>query len=63
RDIRESLGAQAALLQQRDAAAQLQAQAVSTDLALIKALGGGYRRAGATDAPSSPSANAGAARP
>lgn len=63
RDIRESLGAQAALLQQRDAAAQLQAQAVSTDLALIKALGGGYRRAGETDAPSSPSANAGAARP
>lgn len=63
RDIRESLGAQAALLQQRDAAAQLQAQAVSTDLALIKALGGGYRRAGETAASSSPSANAGAARP
>lgn len=61
RDIRESLVAQAALLQQRDAAAQLQAQAVSTDLALIKALGGGYRRAGETTASSSPSANAGAA--
>jgi outer membrane protein, multidrug efflux system len=43
RDVRESLGAQAELLQQRDAAAQLQAQALSTDLALIKALGGGYR--------------------
>ncbi|RCS31258.1 RND transporter [Rhodanobacter denitrificans] len=60
RDIRESLGAQAALLQQRDAATQLQAQATSTDLALIKALGGGYRRAGETTASSSPSANAGA---
>jgi outer membrane protein, multidrug efflux system len=43
RDARESLGAKAELLQQRDAAAQLQAQALSTDLALIKALGGGYR--------------------
>ena len=53
RDLRESLGAQAALLQQRDAATQLQAQAVSTDLALIKALGGGYRAADA--APSSSS--------
>jgi outer membrane protein, multidrug efflux system len=31
------------LLQQRDAAVQLQAQALSTDLSLIKALGGGYR--------------------
>ncbi|AGG89481.1 efflux transporter outer membrane subunit [Rhodanobacter denitrificans] len=54
RDLRESLGAQAALLQQRDAATQLQAQAVSTDLALIKALGGGYR---ATDAATSPSSS------
>ena len=43
RDARESLGARAEWLQQRDAAAQLQAQALSTDLALIKALGGGYR--------------------
>jgi multidrug efflux system outer membrane protein len=43
RDARESLAARAQLLQQRDASAQLQAQAVSTDLALIKALGGGYR--------------------
>ncbi|MHB1059385.1 MAG: efflux transporter outer membrane subunit [Rhodanobacter sp.] len=48
RDARESLGAQAALLQQRDAATQLQAQALSTDLSLIKALGGGYQ---ATDKP------------
>jgi multidrug efflux system outer membrane protein len=45
RDDRESLGAEAALLQQRDDAVQLQAQALSTDLALIKALGGGYRSA------------------
>ncbi len=43
RDARESLAAQALLLQQRDAAAQLQAQALSVDLNLIKALGGGYQ--------------------
>lgn len=43
RDARESLAARAQWLQQRDAAAQLEAQAVSTDLTLIKALGGGYR--------------------
>lgn len=43
RDARESLAAQLALLQQRDAMAQLHAQALATDLALIKALGGGYR--------------------
>jgi len=43
RDARESLAAEAQLLQQQDAATQLQAQAVSTDLALIKSLGGGYR--------------------
>jgi multidrug efflux system outer membrane protein len=59
RDARESLAAQAQLLQQRDAATQLQAQALSTDLSLIKALGGGYQ---ATDKPaiSSPSVTAGA---
>ncbi len=59
RDARESLGAQAQLLQQRDAATQLQAQALSTDLSLIKALGGGYL---ADDKPtsSSPSVTAGA---
>ncbi len=64
RDARERLGAQAELLQQRDAAAQLQAQALSTDLALIKALGGGYRDnplAAATAQSSSPSVTAGAA--
>ncbi len=43
RDARETIGAAAQLLQQRDDAVSLQAQAVSTDLALIKALGGGYR--------------------
>ncbi|GLQ95273.1 efflux transporter outer membrane subunit [Dyella acidisoli] len=43
RDARESLNAQAQVLQQRDQAITLQAQAISTDLALIKALGGGYR--------------------
>jgi multidrug efflux system outer membrane protein len=45
RDGRESLAAKAQLLQQRDTAVQLQSQALSADLALIKALGGGYRRA------------------
>ncbi|WP_426689705.1 efflux transporter outer membrane subunit [Rhodanobacter ginsengiterrae] len=60
RDLRESLGAQATLLQQDDAAAQLQAQALSTDLALIKALGGGYRTTVDTTRPST-SVNAGAA--
>ncbi len=62
RDLRESLGAQAMLLQQRDAAAQLQAQALSTDLALIKALGGGYRTTEEAATPSSPSVTAGAAQ-
>lgn len=66
RDARESLAAQAQLLQQRDAATQLQAQAVSTDLALIKALGGGYRMPSPSPAPAatpspSSSADAGAA--
>lgn len=48
-DARESLAAQAQLLQQRDAATQLDAQAVSTDLSLIKALGGGYQAPGRAD--------------
>ncbi|HZY33727.1 MAG TPA: efflux transporter outer membrane subunit, partial [Rhodanobacter sp.] len=60
RDLRESLGAQATLLQQRDAATQLQAQALSTDLTLIKALGGGYRAAGEAATSPSPSVTAGA---
>jgi len=44
-DARESLAAQAQLLQQRDSETQLHAQAVAADLALVKALGGGYRMA------------------
>ncbi|GAB2570270.1 efflux transporter outer membrane subunit [Dyella jejuensis] len=42
-DVRQSLAAEAQLLQQRDQVLSLHAQALSTDLALIKALGGGYR--------------------
>ncbi|MEO7433763.1 MAG: efflux transporter outer membrane subunit [Dokdonella sp.] len=42
-DDRSVLAAQAQVLQQRDAAATLDAQAVSADIALNKALGGGYR--------------------
>ena len=61
RDLRESLGAQATLLLQRDAATQLQAQALSTDLTLIKALGGGYRAPDETAASPSSSVTAGAA--
>jgi multidrug efflux system outer membrane protein len=54
RDGRESLAAKAQLLQQRDTAVQLQSQALSADLALIKALGGGYRRADEAPARSQP---------
>lgn len=43
RDVREGLAATAQLLQQQDSAISLHAQALSTDLSLIKALGGGYR--------------------
>jgi multidrug efflux system outer membrane protein len=43
RDDRESLASEAALVQQLDADTDLQGQALSTDVALIKALGGGYR--------------------
>jgi outer membrane protein, multidrug efflux system len=43
RDDRESLATQAALLQQEDMATDLHGQALSTDVGLIKALGGGYR--------------------
>jgi outer membrane protein, multidrug efflux system len=43
RDDRESLNAQVQLLQQHDADVALQGQALSADVALIKALGGGYR--------------------
>lgn len=54
RDARETIAATAQLLQQRDDAASLQVQAVSTDLALIKALGGGYRASSDPVAPSTP---------
>jgi len=50
RDIREPLAAKAQLLEQNDNAVSLHAQALSTDVALIKALGGGYR----ANAPASP---------
>lgn len=42
-DERTVLSAQSEILQQRDAAATLDAQAVSAQIALIKSLGGGYR--------------------
>jgi multidrug efflux system outer membrane protein len=42
-DNRSVLAAQAQVLQQRDAVATLDAQAISTEIALTKALGGGYR--------------------
>lgn len=42
-DDRSLLAAQAQVLQQRDAAAALHAQAISAEIALTKALGGGYR--------------------
>jgi multidrug efflux system outer membrane protein len=54
RDARESLAAELALLQQRDADTQLHAQALATDLALIKALGGGYRAVPKSEIVSSP---------
>lgn len=60
RDARESLAAELALLQQRDAAAQLHAQALATDLALVKALGGGYRSKAAPDIASTSPSPAGA---
>jgi len=60
RDARESLVAQAQLLQQRDTAAQLQAQALSVDLNLIKALGGGYQAPNPATSSPSPTATAGA---
>lgn len=53
RDDRESLAGEAALVQQLDADADLQGQALSTDIALIKSLGGGYR-AEPIDTPSTP---------
>lgn len=45
-DDRSVLAAEASVLQQQDAVATLQAQAISAEIALVKALGGGYRRPG-----------------
>ena len=42
-DDRNRLAAQAEVLQQRDAATSLHAQAIATEIALTKALGGGFR--------------------
>ena len=42
-DARETLSTTAQLLQQQDDDITLHAQALSTDISLIKALGGGYR--------------------
>ncbi|QDE39304.1 efflux transporter outer membrane subunit [Luteibacter pinisoli] len=54
RDDRESLATQATLLQQQDADTDLHGQALSTDIALTKALGGGYR-AEVPNSPTTPS--------
>jgi multidrug efflux system outer membrane protein len=45
-DDRPVIAAEAEAIQQRDAATALHAEALTTDVALIKALGGGYRFAG-----------------
>lgn len=57
RDDRESLETEASALQQQDAAVDLHGQALSTDVALIKSLGGGYRAESTTSSsnPSTPS--------
>ena len=52
-DDRAVIGAETEVIQQQDAATALHAQAISTDIALIKALGGGYRIA-ATDSGGAP---------
>jgi multidrug efflux system outer membrane protein len=60
RDAREQLAATAQLLQLQDSAVSLHAQALSTDLSLIKALGGGYRQTPDTTASTStPSTSSG----
>lgn len=51
-DARPVLQARADLLQQRDAALVLHAQAVAADVALIQSLGGGYRMPSASRGPS-----------
>jgi multidrug efflux system outer membrane protein len=59
-DDRAVIGAEAEVIQQKDAATALHAQALSADIALIKALGGGYRFGGigAEGTASAPSATA-----
>lgn len=52
-DDRAVIAAEAEVIQQQDAAIALHAQAVSTEIALIKALGGGYRFAGVDGSPDS----------
>jgi multidrug efflux system outer membrane protein len=52
-DDRSVLAAEAEVLQQRDAQTALHAQAISADIALTKALGGGYRFAGTNATPDS----------
>ncbi len=54
RDARASLAATAQWLQQKDTAINLHAQALTTDLALIKALGGGYHMPAPADSTSAP---------
>jgi multidrug efflux system outer membrane protein len=56
RDDRESLATEASLIQQQDMDAELHGQALSTDVALIKALGGGYR-AETTESSTTPRTN------
>jgi multidrug efflux system outer membrane protein len=61
-DEREVLAAQSRLLTQRDSALQVHALALTTDLALVKALGGGYRDASAASSPSSNSSSGASSR-
>lgn len=62
-DARDLYAAQAQLLQQRDAQATLQAQAVSTEIALIKALGGGYHAADTAAVPAAGARSSGRTAP
>lgn len=55
RDAREGLSARLELFKQQDLGVSLHAQALSTDLALIKALGGGYQMPASASSASSPS--------
>jgi NodT family efflux transporter outer membrane factor (OMF) lipoprotein len=57
-DVRETLAARGQLLQQQDDDLSLHAQALSTDISLIKALGGGYHAATPEQAASDTSSSA-----